>query len=60
MLGARTPELALIALRLTLAGCRADDEAVKRLRDVLGKTNGATAEAKRAREEYEAILKERS
>lgn len=34
MLGARTPDLTLLALRLVLAGKRADDEAVVELRSL--------------------------
>lgn len=58
MLGARTPELALIALRLTLAGRTADDDTVKRLRDILVRVHGGGALGERAREEYRSILKE--
>ena len=36
-LGARTPDLALIALRLVLAGKRADDATVTRLRDLVAR-----------------------
>jgi hypothetical protein len=51
-LGARTPDLALIALRLVLAGRKADDAAVGWLRDVVTRARaGDTA----AREEYRAI-----
>lgn len=35
ILGARTPDLSLIALRLVLAGKKADDSAVKRLRGIV-------------------------
>jgi len=35
MLGAKTPDLTLIALRLVLAGKRADDESVVRLRQIV-------------------------
>jgi len=53
LLGKRTPELTLIALRLVLAGKRADDAAVTRLRAVVERTRrGESA----AREEYRGIL----
>jgi hypothetical protein len=51
-LGARTPDLALIALRLVLAGKRADDATVARLRDVVMRARSGDAAA---REEYRAI-----
>lgn len=51
-LGARTPDLALIALRLVLAGRHADDDAVIRLRDVVGRARAGDAAA---REEYRAL-----
>ena len=35
MLGARAPDLSLIALRLVLAGKKADDASVVRLRDLI-------------------------
>lgn len=35
ILGARTPDLSLMALRLVLAGKKADDAAVKRLRAII-------------------------
>jgi hypothetical protein len=51
-LGARTPDLSLIALRLVLAGKKADDAAVVRLRDVVERArSGDTA----ARAEYAAL-----
>lgn len=53
-LGARTPDLALIALRLVLAGKRADDASVARLRDVV--TRARTGDAA-ARDEYRTIDK---
>lgn len=53
-LGARTPDLALIALRLVLAGRKADDTAVTRLRDLIALARaGDTA----ARDEYRASTK---
>jgi hypothetical protein len=35
ILGARTPDLSLMALRLVLAGKKADDEGVKRFRSIV-------------------------
>jgi hypothetical protein len=51
-LGARTPDLALIALRLVLAGRKADDAAVAWLRGVVHR---ARAGDLTARDEYRAI-----
>lgn len=52
-LGERTPDLALLALRLVLVGQSAGDDAVRRLRDVaLRARNGDAA----ARDEYRAIV----
>lgn len=52
-LGARTPDLALMALRLVLAGKRADDAAVAQLRAIVERArSGDTA----AREAYRAML----
>jgi hypothetical protein len=48
-LGARTPDLALIALRLVLAGRKADDAGVTRLRDVVARARAGDAAA---RDEY--------
>jgi hypothetical protein len=45
-LGARTPDLALVALRLVLAGRRADDAAVARLRDLAGRARSGDANAR--------------
>jgi hypothetical protein len=53
LLGARTPELTLIALRLVLAGMRADDEAVVRLRRIVER---ARTGDRQARNEYHALL----
>jgi hypothetical protein len=52
-LGARTPDLALLALRLVLAGHRADDDAVRQLRDVSERARAGDAAAL---EEYRAML----
>src|SRR5579871_3122666 len=51
-LGARTPDLSLIALRLVLAGKKADDAAVVRLRDVVERARSGDAAA---RAEYAAL-----
>ena len=51
-LGARTPDLSLIALRLVLAGKKADDAAVVRLRDLIARARGGDATA---RAEYAAL-----
>jgi hypothetical protein len=55
-LGARTPDLALIALRLVLAGRKADDGSVTRLRDVITRARGGDAAA---RKEFHDVLRER-
>lgn len=53
----RTPDLALIALRLVLAGRKADDDAVAWLRDVIARArNGDSA----AREEFRAMHRQRT
>lgn len=51
-LGERTPDLALIALRLVLAGKKADDASVIRLRDAATRARAGDAAA---RDEYRAI-----
>jgi hypothetical protein len=51
-LGARTPDLSLIALRLVLAGKKADDAAVVRLRDVVARARSGDAAA---RAEYASL-----
>ncbi|HVR46678.1 MAG TPA: hypothetical protein VMT95_08630 [Candidatus Binatia bacterium] len=51
-LGARTPDLSLIALRLVLGGKKADDAAVVRLRDVVERARSGDAAA---RAEYAAL-----
>ena len=53
-LGARTPDLALIALRLVLAGRKADDATVARLRDVVARARSGDAGA---RDEYRSSTK---
>jgi hypothetical protein len=52
-LGARTPDLALIALRLVLSGRKADDAGVTRLRDVLARVRAGDAAA---RDEYRSAI----
>ncbi|MGH7737739.1 MAG: hypothetical protein ACREMP_07730 [Candidatus Tyrphobacter sp.] len=54
MLGARTPDLALIALRLAIAGRARDDAAVVRMRDIIARARAGEAGA---REEYAALLR---
>jgi hypothetical protein len=51
-LGARTPDLTLVALRLVLAGEKADDATVTRLRDVVERARRGDAAA---RDEYRNI-----
>jgi hypothetical protein len=51
-LGARTPDLTLVALRLVLAGKRADDAAVTWLRDVVSRARSGDVVA---REEYQTL-----
>jgi hypothetical protein len=53
-LGARTPDLALLALRLVLAGKKADDAAVVRLRAIADRARRGDAAA---RDEYHAALR---
>jgi hypothetical protein len=52
-LGARTPDLALIALRLVLAGRKADDAGVTWLRDVVARARGGDAAA---RDEFRSAI----
>ena len=52
-LGARTPDLALLALRLVLAGRKADDAAVRRLRELSERARNGDAAAQT---EYRALL----
>ena len=46
LLGARTPDLSLMALRLVLAGKTADDASVTRLRDAVGRARAGDAAAR--------------
>jgi len=55
-LGARTPELTLIALRLVLAGRKADDAGVVWLRGIVERARAGDAGA---RDEYRALDRER-
>lgn len=48
LLGPRTPELTLIALRLVLAGKRADDAAVVGLRSIVERVRGGDPSARDA------------
>jgi len=52
MLGGRTPDLSLMALRLVLAGKTADDDSVTRLRGIVERARGGDANARR---EYRAL-----
>lgn len=60
MLGARTPDLSLIALRLVLAGKKADDEAVLRLRTIVEAARAGGDGGPDARERYYAQLDEKA
>lgn len=51
-LGSRTPDLALIALRLVLAGRKADDATVAWLRDVVARARSGD---EAARDEYRSL-----
>ena len=55
ILGARTPDLSLMALRLVLAGKTADDASVTRLRDVVARARSGDADA---RQTYLALCSE--
>lgn len=48
LLGARTPDLTLLALRLVLAGKKADDASVVRLREFVERARGGDDSARRA------------
>ena len=52
-LQARTPDLALIALRLVLAGKRADDDSVRHARELVAR---ARAGDRAAREAFRALV----
>ncbi|HZV76622.1 MAG TPA: hypothetical protein VFF63_02545 [Candidatus Babeliales bacterium] len=53
-LGARTPDLALMALRLVLAGKKADDVTISRMREIVDR---ARAGDESARDEFRAIVR---
>lgn len=53
VLGGRTPDLTLIALRLVFAGRRADDAAVVELREIVGRARDGDEAARR---DYRALL----
>jgi len=56
ILGARTPDLSLMALRLVLAGKKADDGAVKRLRAIIERARKNGVEASEALASYKEEL----
>lgn len=56
MLGAKTPDLTLIALRLVLAGKPADDAHVVRLRDLMQRARAKGEDAQSAVEAYRREL----
>lgn len=56
ILGARTPDLTLVALRLVLAGKRADDDSVVALREHAEAARAGGANAAEAREAYTRFL----
>jgi hypothetical protein len=51
-LGAHTPDLALIALRLVLSGRKADDENVTQIRDLVQRVRAGGPQAEEARASY--------
>lgn len=57
ILGPRTPDLSLIALRLVLAGKRAGDEAVKRLRSLSERARKGGEDAAEAAALYKEELR---
>jgi hypothetical protein len=52
MLGPKTPDLTLIALRLVLAGKKADDVRVVRLRDLVERARAKGADSQAAVDDY--------
>jgi hypothetical protein len=56
LLGGRTPELALLALRLVLAGRQANDDAVRALRAIVERIRTGGDEAGAARKDYARLL----
>lgn len=57
MLGPRTPDLTLIALRLVLAGKTASDEAVVELKAVSDQARGGGKDGQAALERYREIVR---
>ncbi|MDE2480778.1 MAG: hypothetical protein KGN02_01135 [bacterium] len=58
MLGPRTPDLTLIALRLVLAGKPAADDRVVALRGIVERARRGGEDGERARGEYRAALRD--
>lgn len=56
MLGSRTPDLTLIALRLVLAGKAASDEAVVELKALSDAARAGTPQSGQAAEQYRKVL----
>ncbi len=56
MLGPRTPDLTLIALRLVLAGKPAADDAVVELKSLSDRARSGSADAPQALERYREVL----
>ncbi len=56
MLGARTPDLTLMALRLVLGGKKADDTAVVQLREIVERVRAGGPDADEARAAYRQAL----
>ena len=56
ILGARTPDLSLMALRLVLAGKKADDAAVKRFRAIVERVRQGGADSPDAIASYKKEL----
>ncbi|HEX5275703.1 MAG TPA: hypothetical protein VFW34_10545 [Candidatus Rubrimentiphilum sp.] len=56
ILGSRTPDLSLMALRLVLAGKKADDASVTRFRAIIGRARDGGEDAAGARGSYKEAL----
>ena len=56
MLGKRTPDLSLMALRLVLAGKKADDASVKTFRAIIERARGGGEDAAVAAASYKEAL----
>ncbi|MHB8147850.1 MAG: hypothetical protein ACYDGM_11415, partial [Vulcanimicrobiaceae bacterium] len=54
LLGGRTPDLTLIALRIVLAGKKAEDASVVRLRSLVERARKGGTDGTQAREEFAA------